>query len=827
MSYTSHSTLAPTGASPAAKVVVSPNEYAPEGRNTSYPTKFDIYVIKISDVDGSVQVNGEPHTLDQFVGNRLYLYHRPMVDINGTVAVVTPSAGTIVQASTNAKQGYVEFSALPTSDFTVSYLASPDCFNHWQQNNMQASIMAIQGQLGPTNQTGWPGLRNVNAAIFDTPNDDWNTLLPNLVSLPNLPRDVRISSSAVDALTGTLGDRHRIQIGRRADDIHLEGTGIRMGSVAGYSPDSYADIWLSNRTGDRVFIAGTISGHDQMTIGGPGALVAGYSGFLANSAVSGASYTGAMLRVHGDAYVQGNVVTHGTITLVTTTGETSTVLGDFTIRDELYVYGISHLIGPTETNALHTFEDFTLDGNLVAGNVKGAGDRGHTLIDNLDASEVAHTYKTVTRKNIDNYVIKAPKSLDLYDPKRVVYSPDYTISGRKLVGDEFGFTGFFTAAPSHSGAYNSILQLQFSSGTMPIVSGFFDGTEKGLADGGYFSKSLIDPGSLWVEVLAPSDAAGYKAPIYGYTIQETQGDYLTKLNAYTPAQPSNVVNANDSFLLYSPGCEHYNYITSAGGASPTVTVTATSDTEIQVAFEDEVRIFDSNSAATSITQALEYSTSGATPGTGVAYVFASKNNIDIEANPTVVTRATPFRMPGETIIGEVVASGNPGGSWTILETTSYRPGGLYDSAWIPIRTGEVVTAGRCASWLSNVAAEVTGNRWFFNHNLGADMHFSDVNVTLHLASYGTQPSSNVHPNQYRAFVHSLWGADSRGPVGVSGAFTSMQLNNVGSANDGPEANVFYMDGKVIGIQFHDDILNAPRLGQGPFNHMRLVMKRTS
>ena len=834
MTYKTHSTHAPTG-SAAAKFVVSPNEYAPEGRDVSYPTNFDIYVVKISDVDGSTQVNGEPHTVDQLLGSRLYLYHRPMVSPNGTIAQVTTSAGTINQDSTNAKQGYIEFSTAPTVDFTLTYLAASDCFTHWQQNTMQDSIMELQGQVGASNQTGWPGLRMVNAAIFDIPTDSLDGLLPNHVSMEHLPRSIRISSSNVDSLTGTLGDRQRIQLGRRADDLHFEGTGITIGSVDGYSPDDYADVWISNRTGDKVFCAGTFSGHDQMTIGGAGSLVAGYSGLSFTSASSGSYYTGAMLRVHGDMYCQGDMLAHGTLTLVTTTGETSTIFGDFTIRDELFVLGTSHLIGPTETNALHTFTDYTLDGNLIAGNKKGAGDRGHTLVDTLDCSEVERTYKTVTRKNIDNYVIKATKSLTHFPPKHHTYGGDYAISGQVTVGDVFGWTGFFTAAPSFSGDYPSILQLQWSSGTMPMVSGFFEqANTSGLVDG-FISRGTLDPGSLWIEILAPSAAAGYRAPIFGYTIQETKAHYLTKLNVYTPQQPDQVVAANDNFLLYSPGCEHYDYVTSAGGSSPTVTINATSDDPIWIGFEDEVRTFTANSSATSLTAALNRSVTGQTPGTGIAYVFASMKNIDIEAEPTVVVRGAPWGMPWETIMGEVIAQSSAGGSWTVLETTSYRPGGLYDSAWIPVFSGEGATtvqttaSGRVVSSIRNLGAPSpqSGNRLYFHHNLGADLCFKDVNATLHLASYAPDHSSEIHPSNYRANVHTLWGQDIRNPIpGASGAYSSIGLGHTNNAAS-PEANVFYMDGKVIGIQIHDDTMNNPTEGVGPFDYLRLVIKRTS
>jgi len=831
MTYNTHSTHAPTGADANAKVVVSPNEYAPEGRTIGYPSKFDLYVVKISDVDGSTQVSSEPHSSDQLVGNRLYLNHRPIVDPTGGVATVTSSDGTVLQGNTNAKQGYIEYqsSDLPAGDFTTSYQATPDCFSHWQQNKMQDSIMEVEAKIGPNNQTGWKGLRNVKHAIFDKPDDEWNELMPNLESLPHLGNDIRISSSDDSLLTGSLGAKHTVQVGRRHDSVNVQATGISLGSADGFSPNYYATVDISTRTGDKVFYAGTLSGFDQLTIGGAGSSVAGYSGVQFSADMSGDYYTGAMLQVHGDIAAMGNIKAFGTITLISTTGETSTVLGDFTIRDELFVYGISHLIGPTETNELHTFKDFTLDQNLVAGNINGNGDGAHTLIDNLDASEVAHTYKTITRKNIDNYIISAPSTKGFVEPKRTIFGGDYTLSGHRLVGDVFQSTGFFTQAASFSGAHQSILQLQWKEHDMYFLSGFFSGGTDGVRDGAYFSKGYIDPGSLWVEILN-GQAKGYKAPIYGYRVEETITGSLTKLNVFTPSAPTQTIASFDEFMLYMPGCESYDFLSAAGGASPTVTCTAT-EGDIQIAFEDEVRVLDegSSSSAVSLTNVLDYSVSGMAGSlTGIAYVFASRNNVDIEDQPAFLSRATPFRMPGETIVGEVVATDAGGSSWTINEVTSYRPGGLYDSAWIPISQDVSTFSGRVVSKLATDAADITGNRFYFNHNLGADLHFSDVNAELYLGNYGAIKSTEMNPNAYRASVHSMWGADFRHPARHTGANISEAFNRVSLSNvTGRDASVFYMDGKVMGVQLEPNIFNAPLGSATSFDHLRLIVKRTS
>jgi hypothetical protein len=336
---------------------------------------------------------------------------------------------------------------------------------------------------------------------------------------------------------------------------------------------------------------------------------------------------------------------------------------------------------------------------------------------------------------------------------------------------------------------------------------------------------MIDPGSLWVEIINGA-AVGYRAPIYGYTVEEIQNDHVTKLNAFTPEQPKKTITATtDSFVLYSPGCEPWNYV-QEGTSNTDVKIAATPSEPLWVAFEDEVRTMTSTTIDYSATAALIQSISG-DPGslaTGIAYVVASKNDVDIEASPAVKIRATPFTMPGETLLGEVVAtSADAGSSWSILERVSYRPGGKYDSSWIPISSTNATLSGRVVPKMDGEAT-----RLYFNHNLGADLSFSDVNVDLYLGNYGTYTSTDIHPNVYRATTHSLWGADVRREIGLSGAFTKMTLTNLEvSSEDQREASVFYMDGRTIGIQFQDEILNAPLSGDASFDHLRLVIKRTS
>ena len=693
MSYNTFSDHAPTGINGDYRFTASPNQYAPEGRLIGYPSKITIYVNSISDVDGSASVT-EEHTDDQVVGSRLYLYHRPMVDPTGGIGSITLSNGTLSPQSTNAKQGYIEFSSDPTGTFTVSYTAAPDCVNVWHVNKLQDSVMELEKKLGPDTLKSETGqgynLRNLKHFIADKPTDDIGGLYGNYLSMPHLGEDIRISSSDDSNLTGTLGDRRLIQIGRKLDSVYIDSTGFTVESTQG--PATKTHITLGTQTGDHIEYFGSFSGAGQMTVGGP-EWTDHYSGIMTTGVAY--VYTGAMLRVHGDLACLGDIKTVGSIVVENVTGETSSIIGDFKVTDELFVYGISHLVGPVQANTVSVNRDLTVEGDIIAGNTRGAGGNGQTLFDNLDPSEVAVSYKAVTKKNITKGVIKAPRYRAQYDPTNYIYGTDYLIGPENTCGDIFSSTGVLTAAVSNSGAHDSILQLDFTTNPQGIVTGSFTkyfgtGTASGI-----ISEGLLDPGSLWVDIIGGS-ADGYTAPIYGFTVEEKDEQVVTKLNVFTPKVPVNTTAAGDGFLIYSPGCAPYEYISYVGGASPTFQISASSSDPLWIGFDDEVRVVDSSTATVSMLEALKRSVSGIAGGatvekTGTAYIVAQGNVSDPEDAPNFLARATPFTMPGEALIGEVTAA-QTGNLWFVKEGVSYRPGGYYDSSWIPVMTDSEVGA---------------------------------------------------------------------------------------------------------------------------------------
>ena len=827
--YNTFSSHAPTGAAiSGAKIVISPNEYAPEGRKTEFPANFSVYVNKQSNIDGSFQVS-EEHYLTQIVGSRLYLYHRPLVNSNGSTTSITSSDGTIAASNTNAKQGYIEFSAIPTANpFTVTYSASPDCASMWHINTLQDDIMEIQKVLGSSNYTGWAGLRHVGFGLLNDPGDNIASLFSNAMYLQHLNNDIRISSTETAAYYPLLGSGHNVQFGSRYDKVKLEGTGIVLAAnVDATNPLASLStvIEIGNNTGDRITYRGSLSGEGQTTIGG--ALWPNYSGSLGS--ITTAQYTGAMLRVNGNETILGNLYVNGAVTVVHSTGETSTILGDFTIKDELFVNGVSHLIGPVETNNVTVNQNLRYEGNLIAGNTAGAGADGHSVVDNLDASEVAATYKYAMKRNLRNYIVAAPKYYGTVLPKRGAYTSQGFISSGNFVGEVFNYSGLLNAAVSSSGAHQSILQLLCTGTRMAIVSGFYTGI-LGAIDGGWFSKGMMDPGSLWIDL----PTKNYSAPIYGYTVEELTGSSsseIKRLNVYTPTQPTESTLGNPPYTLYTPGARHWQFIDDVTSVvtDPTIRVSATSTQPLVISFDEDIRILNTNSPNISLATTAGYAVSGAleTNPTGTVYIFASRNyNTDIETIPTIISRAAPFAMPGEVAIGEVCLTRTGTTEWRVNEITSYRPGGYYDSSWIPINSGVDTTSGRCTPKI-NYGTTDASTKLYFNHNLGCDLDFAYTDFKLYLGAYGSKDVDALWPNKYNAFSRSLFGHDHRRQAGLSGAFTVVDLNNRGkSSSTQNDASLFYLDGRLAGVQISESLLAPTQSGQTAFNYLRLIAKRT-
>lgn len=816
MAYDIFSSYAPTGES--ATRVVSTNESAPEGRVIGYPTNLDLFVQLISDKEGTVSVT-ESRKVSELIGSRLYLYHRPLVLANGNPVTISVSDGVVDSSFTNPSSAYIVFSTLPTSDFTVTYYAAPDCDYTWPINNLQNSVMEIEKVLGPNNDPAYPGVRNLKIGLFDSPTGESALdVLQNAVYLSDLDQDITIASSADPSLQITRGGAHQIQIGRETDNVLVDATGFTVFQSDG---SSSVKIQLGLATGDSISWIGSASGAGRLTLGGP-EWPEIYSGAIFTTGLTTGFYDTSVLRVHGTAAFMGDVRAIGNITVVNTTGSTSTVLGDWTIRDELYVYGTSHLIGETETNNLTVQQTLYADRDIVLNDVNGSGGRGQGVVDGLDCSEVAWNYKYVTSNykpfTILNAAIKTGHTL----PKNTIHRPWMTIQNTNLVGDLFAITGQLNAAASYSGVHPNILQLLTE---VDIVSGFYGsvGTISGV-----WSPGMMDPGTMSIRML-DGPAAGAEGPIYGYTVEQVTGNSLIGLNVFIPEEFIIPPQTYNKFILYNPLSVEHDLLQADGGAFPTVTINASLQDPLAISFRDEVRVMKTSYGPMSILNALELSVSGLAgePVTGVAYIFADNTYTDPEDPPIFKARPTPIRMKNQTALGEIVAYYS-GSSWTILEEITYRPNGVYDSAWIPIWQDDTNkdTYGRIVPGHSS--ASLAPLKVFFNHQLGADVDIGKINADLYLAS----PNGALNKwNQTHSAIYSMFGQDTRANHGLSGSFfhiplTTSRGSTLSTARD---ASMFYLDSAVIGIDLSPGLLaSLPTGSAGSMtapNYLRLVIRK--
>lgn len=791
MPYPIFSNNAPTGES--AKTTVSTNTYSPKGRTIGYPTNFDVYVQHIADEDGSQSVVEQREVAD-IIGNKLYLFHRPLIDSNGTVTTITPSQGSIDASSTNAAQAYIVFDTLPTSSFTVSYVAVPDCDLTWGINNLQNSIMEVEKSLGPKGDTTYPGMLNLQLGLFDNPTGvnlpGGSKALTQGVYLSHLDRNIQISSSDDASLQLLYGSGHDIQIGNGFDTIIVDTDTFTITN----SVSQDATISLGARTGDNIYWKGTASGAGPLVVGGP-EWPDLYAGVTFANDLSGEYYSGSLLRVHGDASFIGDVRAIGNITIVNTTGETSVVLGDWTVKDELFVEGVSHLIGRTETNRLDVQGNLHIDRDIIADNQDGSGGLGQSLVDGLDCSEVAHTYDSVIRARHANSVVAAPKDVSYILPTEgniSITKPGLVLSGDSLLGEELVITGSLNAAPSNSGAHPCILQLLIDE---EVVYGTYPGNSTFGTTSGLWSPGLMEPGMLRIKMTNGS-ATGLDAPIYAYTVEETgTANNITRLNVFIPESFTPVPAGGDTFSLYNPGAvTNYSAVFSAG-TNPFVDPTAFPGDPLVVSAETTVRKATLPGASIDITNAILDSTSGQAAGskTGTVYLFADCNGSDPELPPVFKARATPWPMNGQVPVAEATYTGDAS-FWYLAQQTCYRPNGYYDSAWIPILTGATTDSEATYGRVTPRLLEGDGRGTiYFKHNLGTSIDLGNLNANLYLSTLPSESTYNqTHSNLYSAFTSSKMQRISLGPTETlsDGTATGLALVN-------------YLDSTLIGINISE------------------------
>jgi hypothetical protein len=803
MTYSKYSPHRNTNASVGDYEIISSNPYAPNGKTLAYPSKYSWFINKQDHIDGSFSVS-ELYTTGDLNGSRLYLDHRPVIDSSSNTDVAT-TLGSI--NSINAQQGYIEFGTLPTADFTITYTASPDDSSMFYVNLLQDAVMELQNYIGLTSNTTEITSRNLKVALQDKPDASSKPFLdvlhPNALYLEHLNSNLRIGSSTDAAISAVNGDTHTITIGYHKDTVNIDATTVLIDNSDGSSTTS---IKLGQKSTDLITFRGELTGGERLTLGDANSQY--YTGTIPGSMQT--FYDQAVVRVKGALACLGQIQAVGTITIVNTTGEQSSIIGDFKVTKDFTVQGLTHLQGDTDVTKLTASKDIHIKKDLVADNINGSGSGAHSLVDGLDCSEVAATYKHVTAKVLDNCVIRAPMVSSLTAPIRSISSANYTVNGELVPGSVYMGHGTLTAAPSTKPGHPSVLQINLAGGDiMNVVTGSIRDTSliPGGTNTGIWSDGLVDPGNFRMKLITGA-ASGWDQATYSHTIEAGSGNTITKFNTYHSYNPTGA-NTGDEVVFYNKGSEPYSYISTSSmpGTEPNVVVTASASDPIVIAFKEDIRILKSN-ATVNIKVPLQDSVVGlGTDPRGECFIFASKINSldDPEAEPTIIVRAHPVASDDEVLLGSIVADLTTATStWTLVQAHSVRPGGYYDSSWIPVLSTNLANAGRVVS-SSNESGQ-TYKRLFFYHGLGDRVTYENIIAKIYYGTYYSVINPTANQNHVRA--NTIAGNDSLSPITMTGG-TSGDL-------EVSDPTIFYIDDKIIGILYSDSSSRK---------FMRLVVRR--
>jgi hypothetical protein len=311
-----------------------------------------------------------------------YMYVNHRILRNSSVTITN---GTVATGAIDYDNGIVYFSTNPSTDFTITYIASPDAYFGDHINAVQNAVMTLERTVG--GPTG--GLRN---AKFWLHSGDSN--LPYAINMSSIP------ASNTTYIKSAAGVSNTISIGNGADVLNLDIKELRVTNtdpsyaISGRIGDSKEDKFFVNGLVHIEPTGGTISSSVGsgvvFAVGNP--LQSMSTGFLLPSPTAGPYAmpvgTGIIGRFFGDIQVLGNVfVSGGVIAVSTTTTGINQFTNQVVLSSGLYVSGNTILGSNTNTTT-------TANGSMTIGrwaHVKGLGSdvsRFDTAIDVRNAGNV-------------------------------------------------------------------------------------------------------------------------------------------------------------------------------------------------------------------------------------------------------------------------------------------------------------------------------------------------------------------------------------------------------------------------------------------------------
>ena len=193
MAYTTHSDSSPENntsyINQALVNLVPNNPYHPNATTINWPSNYDLFVNKTNDQQVSVNVSDETHEVSEITADSgVYLNHKPR---RGTS--ITATAGAVINSGViDYNHGIVYFNTLPTSEFTVSYLADPDKYYGEYLTQIQDVLHKLEIWAGAGSVMN-EGVRTAEVLINST-NSKVDSKLPHNIHIADLGKDITFQS---------------------------------------------------------------------------------------------------------------------------------------------------------------------------------------------------------------------------------------------------------------------------------------------------------------------------------------------------------------------------------------------------------------------------------------------------------------------------------------------------------------------------------------------------------------------------------------------------------------------------------------------------------
>jgi hypothetical protein len=390
MTYITYSEYSPEsgGVSPSLYKNIPGNPVHPTSEASFFPSYYNQFANKTNiNYSQYIAITDELHKVSEVFATPAssypgYMYVNHRILRNSSVTVTN---GIVATGAIDYDNGIIYFSTNPVTDFTITYIASPDAYFGDHINAVQNAIMTLERTVG--GPTG--GLRN---AVFWLHSGDSN--LPNAINMSAIPANTTTYIKSGPGISNT------VTIGNGGDKLNLDIKELRITNtdpsfaISGRIGDSKEDKFFLNGllhiepTGG--LISTDIGTGVVFAVGNP--LQSMNTGFLKPSLVPGPYplpiETGIVGRFFGDIQVIGNVyVSGGTVSVTTNNTAVNSFTNQVVMSSGLYVSGNSILGANTTTTT-------TANGSLTVGrwaHIKGLGSdvsRIDTAIDVRNAGNI-------------------------------------------------------------------------------------------------------------------------------------------------------------------------------------------------------------------------------------------------------------------------------------------------------------------------------------------------------------------------------------------------------------------------------------------------------